>query len=64
MINAWVFLNYWGHVPSSPPKSTPMVIGMLRLLNATAVSHYKPPVDRSDGFVVLSKNDFIIIFSE
>jgi len=24
MINAWAFLNYWGHVPGLPPKSTPM----------------------------------------
>src|SRR6218665_3340566 len=24
-IYAWVFLNYWGHVPGLPPKSTPMV---------------------------------------
>ena len=25
MINAWAFLNYWGHVPGLPPKSKPMV---------------------------------------
>ena len=25
VINAWAFLNYWGHVPELPPKSTPMV---------------------------------------
>jgi len=24
VINAWSFLNYWGHVPGLPPKSTPM----------------------------------------
>src|SRR6218665_3658749 len=26
VINAWAFLNYWGHVPGLPPKSTPMKV--------------------------------------
>ena len=29
-MNAWAFLNYWGHVPGFPPKSTPMVLTQLR----------------------------------
>src|SRR6218665_3653889 len=24
VINAWAFLDYWGHVPGLPPRSTPM----------------------------------------
>jgi len=24
-INAWAFLNYWGHLPGLPPKSMPML---------------------------------------
>ena len=35
MINAWAFLNYWGHVPGLPPKSTPMAT-----LEALHVSSY------------------------
>src|SRR6218665_1645086 len=26
VINAWTFLNYWGHVPGLPPKSAPMSV--------------------------------------
>jgi len=26
VINAWAILNYWGHVPGLPPKSTPMIV--------------------------------------
>ena len=26
MIDAWAFLNYWGHVPGLTPKSTPLTL--------------------------------------
>jgi len=31
-MKAWTFLNYWGHAPGLPPKSTPMAEGKALLV--------------------------------
>ena len=58
MINAWAFLNYWGHVPGLPPKSTPMPICRPNVAGQKHVPEFFPG-EAFDDFLVanaVSKN--------